>query len=146
MMVPVDDDEDDFIVQTVEDTAVAASDTQQDESWRQYGMKKLGGLVFSSRAAAEMPVEPEPTLPAGFSATLNAEEEEIYPAEVRITVSPGPGPATKTHTHRETEKEAARCSSFSAYLFSCAAECTANESERTACGCACHLTNRYRHL
>lgn len=84
MMVPVDDDEDDFIVQTVEDTGTP--DTQQrDASW---SLKKLGRLVFSSnhKPAVEEP-EPEPTLPAGFSATLNAEEEETYPAEVRTPVA-----------------------------------------------------------
>lgn len=83
-MVPVDDDEDDFIVQAVEDTGAATADAQQQASW---SLKSLGGLVFASTSgkapAAEVEPEPEPTLPAGFSATLNAEEEEIYPAAVR---------------------------------------------------------------
>lgn len=83
-MVPVDDDEDDFIVQTVEDTGASDAQQQHGASWG-YGLKTLGGLVFASNKApaAEVAAEPEPTLPAGFSATLNAEEEEIYPAEVR---------------------------------------------------------------
>lgn len=81
MMVPVDDDEDDFIVQAVDDPG--ASEAQQQASW---SFKKLGGLVFASTSGKEPEPEPEPepTLPAGFSATLNAEEEEIYPAEVRV--------------------------------------------------------------
>lgn len=82
MMVPVADEEDDFIVQNAAAAEEAPGTPQEDVlGWRQYGLKKLGGLVFAK--GAEEVAEPEPTLPAGFSATLNAEEEEIYPAEVR---------------------------------------------------------------
>lgn len=111
MMVPVDDDEDDFIVQTVEDTG--ASDARQQGSW---SLKSLGGLVFASTSGrastAEVEPEPEPTLPAGFSSTLNAEEEKIYPAEVRIDARVLPTMYIQriTHTHTYTlhhrEKEA----------------------------------------
>lgn len=84
MMVPADDDEDEFFVQTVVETGESDAST---ETWRQYGLKKLGGLVFAKTSAAEASsaaAEEEPTLPAGFSATLNAQEEEIYPAEVSL--------------------------------------------------------------
>lgn len=83
MMVPVADEEDDFIVQSAALVEEATAGTQQEDvvGWRQYGLQKLGGLVFAK--GAETVVESEPTLPTGFSATLNAEEEEIYPAEVR---------------------------------------------------------------
>lgn len=118
-MVPVDDDEDDFIVQAVEDTG--ASDAQQDASWTQYGLKKLGGLVFASKtpSAEEIPVEPEPTLPAGFSATLNAEEEEIYPAEVRITARDGS--LLRQHTTAGKRQKAALIHTFSHLRPSCPA-------------------------
>lgn len=88
MMVPVEDDEDDFIVQTVAEPS--SPDPKKDKSTRgrKWG-KYLGGLVFASKeptpAAAEP--EPEPTLPTGFSATLNAEEEKIYPAQVSSAAS-----------------------------------------------------------
>ena len=104
MMVPVDDDEDDFIVQAVDDPG-ASEAQQQQASW---SLKKLGGLVFASTSGKEPEPEPEPepTLPAGFSATLNAEEEEIYPAEVRVrsrsthdwdTTPPSPTGKGRTH-------------------------------------------------
>lgn len=81
-MMPAADEDDDFIVQTVVERG--ASDAQEDGAFG-WGLKKLGGLVFAKPGASEQldVVEPEPTLPPGFSATLNAEEEEIYPAEVR---------------------------------------------------------------
>lgn len=83
MMVPVEDDEDDFIVQTVAEPS--SPDAQQESSarGRKWG-KYLGGLVFASKRPDPVVAEPEPepTLPTGFSATLNAEEEKIYPAQV----------------------------------------------------------------
>lgn len=84
-MMPAGDDDDDFIVQTVVETG--ASDAQENGAFG-WGLKKLGGLgglMFSKADGTDqrdVVVEPEPTLPPAFSATLNAEEEEIYPAEV----------------------------------------------------------------
>ena len=76
----VDDDDDDFIVPEVVETGAS------DDSTLAWGMKTLSGLVFSRsdavRRTQEVKPEPEPTLPPGFSAIVNAEEEEIYPAEV----------------------------------------------------------------
>lgn len=83
-MVPERDEEDDFIVPTTPAAAEAgsSSDAQGDASARGWG-SYLGGLVFARAKEPAPALEPEPTLPSGFSATLNAEEEKIYPAEVR---------------------------------------------------------------
>lgn len=84
-MVPEGDEEDDFIVPTTPAAATEAgslSDAQGDASTRGWG-SYLGGLVFARAKEPAPASEPEPTLPSGFSATLNAEEEKIYPAEVR---------------------------------------------------------------
>lgn len=84
MMMPAADDDDDFIVQTVVETGTA-SDARENGAFG-WGLKKLGGFVFANADGASersAVVEPEPTLPPGFSSTLNAEEELIYPAEVR---------------------------------------------------------------
>lgn len=78
------DDDDDFIVPEVVETG--ASDDSSALSW---GLKTLGGLVFSKSDGKTQEVqepEPEPTLPPGFSAIVNAEEEEIYPAEVSVGI------------------------------------------------------------
>lgn len=81
-MMPAADEDDDFIVQTVVERG--ASDAPEDGALG-WGLRKLGGFVFAKTDPSDRSnaVEPEPTLPPGFSATLNAEEEEIYPAEVR---------------------------------------------------------------
>lgn len=82
MMDPVDDD-DDFIVKPPSENGDTAQPGSQPRGSRLLleGFKRL---VFAkgerdTGAAAEQ----EPILPAGFSAMLNAEEEEIYPADVR---------------------------------------------------------------
>ncbi|CAM9527708.1 unnamed protein product [Ectocarpus fasciculatus] len=90
MMVPDGDEEDDFIVPTTPAAAAAAqagssSDAPGDASTRGWG-SYLGGLVFARTKEPAPALEPEPTLPSGFSATLNAEEEKIYPAEAKIRV------------------------------------------------------------
>lgn len=82
------DDDDDFIVPAAEDSAMLAEEAQGGAPMS--GLLGWGGLtkfVFSKKAGdpsgeSDAPV-PEPSLPPGFSALLNAEEEEIYPAEVR---------------------------------------------------------------
>ncbi|CAM9619905.1 unnamed protein product [Scytosiphon promiscuus] len=87
MMVPVEDEEDDFIVQTVAEPSSPEAQRDSSTRGRKWG-RYLGGLVFSSKepAPAAAEPEPEPTLPVGFSATLNAEEEKIYPAQAKIKV------------------------------------------------------------
>lgn len=93
MMAAVDDD--DFIVQS-EDVPACSDDAQGlgaraaavgvgSGAFGWEGLKRLGGLVFANGATSEgcdAAAEPEPSLPPGFSVLLNAEEEEIYPAEV----------------------------------------------------------------
>ncbi|CAM9351695.1 unnamed protein product [Ectocarpus sp. 6 AP-2014] len=88
MMVPEGDEEDDFIVPTTPAAAAevgSSDDAQADASTRGWG-SYLGGLVFARAKEPAPASEPEPTLPSGFSATLNAEEEKIYPAEAKIRV------------------------------------------------------------
>lgn len=81
MMMPSAEEDDDFIVQTVVETG--ASDTQDDGAFGWTGLKKMFAKGDNaSLDQADAAVEPEPTLPPGFSAIINAEEERIYPAEV----------------------------------------------------------------
>lgn len=87
MMVAVDDD-DDFIVQPPgEEDGAGGTDgnkSQQQKGASQYLLEGFKRLVFAKHGEGESgKAEPEPTLPTGFSAILNAEEEEIYPADVR---------------------------------------------------------------
>lgn len=92
MMVAVDDD-DDFIVQPPGegDGAEAADGSnrgQQQQGASRYFLQGFRRLVFAKGEgeSGKPPAEPEPTLPSGFSAILNAEEEEIYPADAKIRV------------------------------------------------------------
>lgn len=83
MMVPVDDD-DDFIVQPPGE----GEDDSKNGVQAGPGASLLEGfkrLVFAKGQPEDAEnKEPDPTLPPGFSAILNAEEEEIYPANVRV--------------------------------------------------------------
>lgn len=80
MMMSSAEDDDDFIVQTVVETG--ASDTQDDGAFGWTGLKKMFAKGDNASLDQADAAEPEPTLPPGFSAILNAEEEDIYPAEV----------------------------------------------------------------
>lgn len=87
-MAAAEDDE--FIVPAVVAERGRTGAQQEDAAGAfGWGLKKLGGLVFSnpsdpstSEPSCSAGAVQESSLPPGFSAIINAEEEKIYPAEV----------------------------------------------------------------
>lgn len=84
------DEDDDFIVDIVGEDAPTPGSEQGSAAFSWADLKRL---VFAKRrsAGAREAVAPAPSLPPGFSAMLNAEEEEMYPARVRRGCGHGMG-------------------------------------------------------
>lgn len=101
-------DDDDFIVPSADDCAAVDGEPQSGAVTS--GLLGWGGLtkfVFSKKAGGDPSggadaATQEPSLPPGFSALLNAEEEEIYPAEVRGMTRPFDCMRYRFHPNRDS--------------------------------------------